>query len=76
MKKLMLGLGVAAIAITAATPSFAREVKEIVGYVKTETTYSDRDAEFKKQTRAEMAPSTSMNSWPLPYSKTNMKCST
>ena len=48
MKKLMLGLGVAAIAITAATPSFAREVKQIVGYVKTETTTSNRDAEFHK----------------------------
>lgn len=48
MKKLMLGLGVAAIAITAAAPSFAREVKEVVGYVKTETTYSNRDAEFHK----------------------------
>lgn len=48
MKKLMLGLGVAAIAITAAAPSFAREVKEIVGYVKTETTFSNRDAEFRR----------------------------
>lgn len=48
MKKLMLGLGVAAIAITMSTPSFAREVKELVGYVKTETTYSNRDAEFHK----------------------------
>ena len=48
MKKLMLGLGVAAVAIVAATPSFAREVKEVVGYVKTETTYSNRDAEFHK----------------------------
>jgi Ca2+-binding EF-hand superfamily protein len=48
MKKLMLGFGVAAIIITAASPSFAREVKEIVGYVKTETTYNDRDAEFHK----------------------------
>lgn len=49
MKKLMLGLGVAAIAVTFATaPSFAREVKEVVGYVETTTTYSDRDAEFHK----------------------------
>ncbi len=48
MKKLMLGLGVAAIAITASAPSFAREVKQVVGYVKTETTYNDRDAEFHK----------------------------
>src|SRR6218665_2649300 len=48
MKKLMLGLGVATIAITVSAPSFAREVKEVVGYVKTETTYNDRDAEFRK----------------------------
>lgn len=48
MKKLMLGLGVAAIAITAAAPSFAREVKQVVGYVETTTTYNDRDAEFRK----------------------------
>ncbi len=48
MKKLMLGLGVAAIAIAVSAPSFAREVTEIVGYVKTETTYNDRDAEFRK----------------------------
>ncbi len=48
MKKFMFGLGVAAIAITVAAPSFAREVKQVVGYVETETTYSDRDAEFHK----------------------------
>jgi hypothetical protein len=48
MKKLMLGAAVAALAVTAAAPSFAREVTEVVGYVKTETTYSDRDAEFQK----------------------------
>jgi hypothetical protein len=48
MKNLMLGLGVAAIAIAVAVPSYAREVKEVVGYVKTETTYNDRDAEFHK----------------------------
>jgi len=48
MKKLMLGLGVAAIAITVSAPSFAREVKQVVGYVKTETTYNDRDAEFRR----------------------------
>jgi len=53
MKKLMLGLGVAAIAITAASPSFAREIKEVVGYVKTETTYSDRDAEFNMADRSQ-----------------------
>lgn len=48
MKKLMLGLGVAAIAITVSAPSFAREVKQVVGYVETSTTYSNRDAEFHK----------------------------
>ena len=48
MKKLMLGAAVAAIAITTATPSFAREVKTVVGYVKTETIYNDRDAEFAR----------------------------
>lgn len=48
MKKLMLGLGVAAIAITVSAPSFAREVKQVVGYVETTTTYHDRDAEFRK----------------------------
>lgn len=48
MKKLMLGLGVAAIAITVAAPSFAREVTNVVGYVKTETIINDRDAEFSK----------------------------
>ena len=48
MKKLMLGLGVAAIAVTFAVPSFAREVTEVVGYVETTTTYNDRDAEFRK----------------------------
>lgn len=46
MKKLMLAATVAAVAVTAAAPSFAREVTEVVGYVKTETTYSTRDAEF------------------------------
>ncbi len=48
MKKLMLGLGVAAIAITVAAPSFAREVRKVVGYVNTETIYNDRDAEFRR----------------------------
>lgn len=49
MKKLMLGLGVAAIAITvSAAPSFAREVKKVVGYVETTKVYNDRDAEFHK----------------------------
>jgi Ca2+-binding EF-hand superfamily protein len=48
MKKLMLGLSVAALAITVSAPSFAREVKQVVGYVKTEKTYNDRDVEFHK----------------------------
>jgi hypothetical protein len=48
MKNLMLGLGVAAVALTVSAPSFAREVKEVVGYVETTTTYSDRDAEFRR----------------------------
>lgn len=48
MKKLMLGLGVAAIAVTMSVPSFAREEKRVVGYVETTTTYNDRDAEFRK----------------------------
>lgn len=52
MKKLMLGLGVAGIAITFAAPSFAAEkthtVTEVVGYVQTEQVINDRDAEFRK----------------------------
>lgn len=48
MKKLMLGLGVAAIAVTFAAQVEAREIKQVVGYVETTTTYNDRDAEFKK----------------------------
>lgn len=55
MKKLMLGLGVATIAVTfAAVPSFAAEKKqtktvtEVVGYVQSETVINDRDAEFHK----------------------------
>ncbi len=48
MKKLIFTLGVAAVAITFAAPSEAREVKQLVGYVETTTTYSDRDAEFHK----------------------------
>lgn len=51
MKKLMLGLGVAAIAVTMASPSFAREVKEVVGYVKTETTINERDTLFNEVDR-------------------------
>ncbi|PZQ44581.1 MAG: hypothetical protein DI551_09830 [Micavibrio aeruginosavorus] len=47
MKKFML-LGVAALAATVAGQAQAREVKQVVGYVKTETTYSNRDAEFHK----------------------------
>lgn len=48
MKKLIFAATVAAIAITASAPSFAREVTEVVGYVKTETVISTRDAEFAK----------------------------
>ena len=48
MKKLMLGVAVAALAVTVSAPSFAREVTEVVGYVKTETYISDRDDEFAK----------------------------
>lgn len=56
MKKLMLGAAVLAIGTVAASPSFANEpakkqtrtVTDVVGYVKTETTYNDRDAEFMK----------------------------
>ncbi len=48
MKHLMLGLGVAAIAITMSAPSFAREVKTVVGYVETTETTSNRDAEFRR----------------------------
>ena len=48
MKKFVFALGVAAVAITAASPSFAREVKQVVGYVETTQTYNDRDAEFRK----------------------------
>ena len=48
MKKLMLGAAIGVTALTFAAPSFAREVTEVVGYVKTETTLNDRDAEFHK----------------------------
>lgn len=49
MKKLMLGLGVAAIALgVSAAPTMAREVIKKVGYIETTTTYNDRDAEFHK----------------------------
>jgi len=48
MKKLMIGAAVAAITFGTAAPSFAREVTNVVGYVKTETVYNDRDAEFAK----------------------------
>ncbi len=46
MKKLMLGTALMAVALTVSAPSFAREIKEVVGYVKTETTYSPRDDKF------------------------------
>ncbi len=48
MKKYMFGLGVAALAITISAPSFAREVKQVVGYVETTETLSNRDAAFRK----------------------------
>lgn len=48
MKKLMLGLGVAAIAVTISAPSEAREVKQVVGYVQTTEVISDRDDAFRK----------------------------
>jgi Ca2+-binding EF-hand superfamily protein len=48
MKKLMLGAAALTMAITFSAPSFAREVTEVVGYVKTETYISDRDDEFRK----------------------------
>ena len=54
MKKLMLSAAAIGVALTA-TPAFAAKVAKtthtetnVVGYVKTETTYSDRDAEFMK----------------------------
>ncbi len=48
MKKLMLGAAMIALVVTVSAPAFAREVTNVVGYVKTETTYSNRDAEFMK----------------------------
>ena len=48
MKKLTLMLGASAMIAGFAATADAREVKKVVGYVKTETTYSDRDAEFHK----------------------------
>lgn len=55
MKKLMLGLTAATIALASGAPAFANEpakktheVTEVVGYVKTETVISTRDAEFAK----------------------------
>jgi hypothetical protein len=46
MKKLMLGVAAVTMAVTLSAPSFAREVTEVVGYVKTETYISERDNEF------------------------------
>lgn len=51
MKKLILTAAVATVAITASAPSFAREVKEIVGYVKTETVINQRDATYAEMDR-------------------------
>lgn len=48
MKKFVFALGVAAIAVTASAPVFAREVKQVVGYVTTEQIVTDRDAEFRR----------------------------
>lgn len=48
MKKLMLGTALGVMAVTFAAPSFAREVTEVVGYVKTETIINDRDAKFRE----------------------------
>jgi hypothetical protein len=53
MKNIMLGMGVATLAIIAANPSFSRDtekrnVREVVGYVQTTTTFHDRDAEFSR----------------------------
>lgn len=56
MKKLMMTMSAATLALVAASPAFAAEahsntphtVTEVVGYVKTETTISTRDAEFAK----------------------------
>lgn len=45
MKHLTLGAAVIALTLSMSAPSFAKEVKELVGYVKT-TTINDRDAEF------------------------------
>lgn len=46
MKHLTLGAAVIALTLSMSAPSFAKEVKELVGYVKTTTTINDRDAEF------------------------------
>jgi Ca2+-binding EF-hand superfamily protein len=58
MKKIMLGLTAATIALVSGAPAFANEpakkthkVTEVVGYVKTETIVSTRDAEFAKADR-------------------------
>ena len=47
MKKLMLGVAAVTMAVTFSAPSFAREVTEVVGYVKTEKFIGDRDNEFR-----------------------------
>lgn len=55
MKKLMLGVAAITMAVVSGAPAFANEhgkktheVTEVVGYVKTETVISTRDAEFAK----------------------------
>ena len=48
MKKLMLGVAALTMAVTFSAPSFAREVTEVVGYVKTEHYISERDSLFAK----------------------------
>lgn len=48
MKKLMLGVAAVTMAVTFSAPSFAREVTEVVGYVKTEHYISERDNEFAR----------------------------
>lgn len=48
MKKLILGVAAVTMAVTFSAPSFAREVTEVVGYVKTEHYISERDNEFAR----------------------------
>lgn len=48
MKKLMLGLGFATLALTVSAAVEARELKQVVGYVETTETISKRDAAFRR----------------------------